>query len=169
MKIIVGSLNAAKIAAVSNCFPLPNYEVVGVNSPSDVANQPFSDIETRQGAINRARSCLTYEGVSIGVGLEGGVMYLENELFLCNWGALVTKCGKIITASGARILLPEDIKLQLEAGTELGDIMDKYSKRNDVRSKEGAIGIFTNHLVTRSELFSHIVLLLKGQWELSLK
>lgn len=48
---------------------------------------------------------------------------------------------------------------------ELGDIMDDYSMRKEVRNKEGAIGIFTNDLISRKEMFSHIMKLLRGQWE----
>ena len=39
---------------------------------SGVSPQPFSDEETIQGAINRARAAVKETGADIGIGLEGG-------------------------------------------------------------------------------------------------
>lgn len=86
-------------------------------------------------------------------------------MYLCNWGSLVTPDGKIYTASGAKIILPREIELELKDGNKLGDIMDRYARKKEVRTKEGAIGIFTNGLVSRQEMFTHVVKLLRGQWE----
>ncbi|HEY4600209.1 MAG TPA: DUF84 family protein [Cerasibacillus sp.] len=164
MMIVVGSKNPAKLAAVKAVFP--KVDLIAKDVPSDVAEQPFSDQETRLGAINRAKACVdSSETDSFGIGLEGGVMYIDKELFLCNWGALVTPDGEVFTASGARIPLPESIKEQLQLGKELGDVIDNFAKKKDIRKKEGTIGIFTNQLVSRQAMFSHVVQLLKGQWE----
>lgn len=162
MKIIVGSTNPTKVNAVKDAFPQD--EIMGLEVDSLVSPQPFSDKETMQGAINRAKQCAEYEPGVVGIGLEGGVMYVEGQLFLCNWGALVTKSGKTYIASGARILLPKEIEVGLTNGVELGIIMDRYAKKSGVSKKEGAIGIFTKDLLTRQEMFSQVVTLLKGQW-----
>ncbi len=161
MNIIVGSTNPAKVNAVKEVFyeKMVDSKVV----PSHVSPQPFSDDETRQGAINRAVACTSSD--TMGIGLEGGVMYVEEQLFLCNWGALVIPDQTIFTASGARIPLPKEIDIQLEHGMELGDIMNAYAKRKNVGKKEGAIGIFTNEMISRQTMFSHVVKLLRGQWE----
>lgn len=163
MKITIGSTNPAKIGAVQYVFS--DREIKSINVPSNVSAQPFSDAETREGAINRAKQCITTQPGTIGIGLEGGVMYIENDLFLCNWGALITPEEQMFTAGGARIMLPAEIEEQITKGTELGDLMDDYAKKKDVRNKDGAIGIFTNSLVSRKEMFVHIIKLLKGQLE----
>ncbi|AIF43163.1 DUF84 family protein [Virgibacillus sp. SK37] len=163
MDILIGSKNPTKVDAVKKVFP--NVDVKAVNVPSLVSEQPFSDEETREGAINRAKNCLTDHSGALSIGLEGGVMYVDGQLFLCNWGALITAEGKTHTASGARIALPSIIDQQLKQGVELGVIMDEYAKKQGVRNKEGAIGIFTNELVSRQSMFEHVVMLLKGQWE----
>lgn len=168
MKIVVGSKNPAKIGAVKAIFN--EIQVSAKDVPSDVSSQPFSDQETRQGAINRAKACIDKgETESFGIGLEGGVMYMDEQLYLCNWGALVTPEGKVYTASGARIPLPKSLSDELQLGKELGDVIDVFAKKRDVRKNEGTIGIFTNELVTRQEMFSHVVRLLKGQWEFAKK
>src|SRR5699024_8922648 len=48
---------------------------------------------------------------------------------------------------------------------ELGDMMDSYAHKQAVRNNEGAIGIFTNDLISRKDMFVHVVKLLRGQWE----
>lgn len=163
MKIIVGSKNTTKITAVKNIFT--NEEVISVDAPSKVNAQPFSDAETKEGAINRATLCVKQTPKAIGIGLEGGVMELDDELYVCNWGALVTPDARVFTASGARIPLPSEISAELYRGFELGDIMDKYTQRHHVRENEGAIGVFTNEHINRNEMFVHVVQLLRGQLE----
>ncbi|MFD1362296.1 DUF84 family protein [Lentibacillus salinarum] len=163
MSIVIGSQNPAKIAAVKDVFAQD--EVMAADAPSQVSDQPFSDAETRLGAINRAFNALKSASGEIAIGLEGGIMYVDNELYLCNWGALVTRNNNIFTASGARILLPVEIADELKKGMELGDVMDAYAKKQDVRKKEGAIGIFTNERISRQDMFVHVVQLLRGQWE----
>jgi len=164
MKIAIGSKNPAKLGAVQVIFP--EAEIIGLSVSSYVSPQPFSDKETRLGAMNRAKACLQ-PGIDLGIGLEGGVMKLDGVLYLCNWCALAMPNGEILTASGARIPLPEEVEHMLNAGEELGNIMDHYAKKQNVRENEGAIGIFTNNLVTRKEMFAHVMLLLRGQWELT--
>ncbi|MCA0972760.1 DUF84 family protein [Halobacillus litoralis] len=163
MKIVVGSLNPTKIDSVKQVFP--EVDIVGMEVESKVAAQPFSDEETLEGAINRARECASSKKASLGIGLEGGVMEIENDLYLCNWGALVDQKENVFTASGARIQLPDEIKKELEKGKELGEVMDDYANKHEVSKNEGAIGIFTDNIVQRQEMFSHVVRLLKGQWQ----
>ncbi|WP_010096184.1 DUF84 family protein [Ornithinibacillus scapharcae] len=163
MKIIVGSKNPTKVKAVQEFFPYDQVE--GIEVDSHVSAQPFSDEETKQGAVNRAKFCFEKEEGVVGIGLEGGVMYVNDQLYLCNWGALISPEGELYTASGARVLLPREIEKELNNGMELGLVMDSYAKRTGVSKKEGAIGVFTNDLLTRKEMFAQVVQLLKGQWD----
>ncbi|MFZ3579810.1 DUF84 family protein [Virgibacillus sp. DJP39] len=163
MKITIGSLNKTKIEAVKEVFP--SDQILSFPAQSSVSPQPFSDEETRLGAINRAKDCISQNQDTMGIGLEGGVMELDGQLFLCNWGAMIDLKKQVHTASGARILLPKQISDPLKDGIELGDIMDTFAKKQGVRHNEGAIGIFTNNLVSRKNMFLHVVMLLRGQWE----
>ncbi|ASN04956.1 DUF84 family protein [Virgibacillus necropolis] len=163
MKIIIGSMNKTKIEAVKEVFPTD--QVLSYSAESSVSAQPFSDEETRTGAINRAKDCIAMNPDAVGIGLEGGVMDVDGQLFLCNWGAMIDLKQHVHTASGARILLPKEISEPLRDGIELGDVMDSYAKKQGVRHNEGAIGIFTNSLVSRKDMFLHVVTLLRGQWE----
>ncbi|MEH7181302.1 DUF84 family protein [Neobacillus vireti] len=164
MKVIIGSNNPAKVAAVKRSFHNQQTEFLSLDIPSGVSEQPFSDEETIKGAINRAVGAMQMGNGDIGIGLEGGVQESAHGLLLCNWGALASKNREPIIAGGARLLLPEEIAGRLRAGEELGPVMVDYAKKENVRKNEGAIGIFTNGLINRSEMFSHITNLLVGQY-----
>jgi inosine/xanthosine triphosphatase len=162
MKITIGSLNPTKVGAVKNIFK--QFVVEGLNVPSNVSDQPMTDHETMQGAINRGHNARIEGNSEIGIGLEGGVIIENERLFLCNWGALVYE-NEVILASGAKILLPSEFIADLQNGTELAVLMERYTNEKDIRSKEGAVGIFTNGRITRTQIFEHICELLLGQYE----
>ncbi|MCM3587917.1 DUF84 family protein [Mesobacillus maritimus] len=168
MIVSIGSKNPAKIAAVQSVFQDQLYEIKAVETESGVRAQPLTDEETIKGAINRAISAAHATKADIGIGLEGGVQQTEYGLVLCNWGALKGKDMDPIIAGGARIPLPNEIAERLMAGEELGPVMDEYAKKQNVRKKEGAIGIFTNGRLNRDEMFTHVVKLLVGQFEYKL-
>jgi inosine/xanthosine triphosphatase len=167
MKLVIGSVNPTKVQAVERVFT--EWEVTGSATDSGVSHQPMSDEQTKQGAVNRALLALDKQSADAGAGLEGGVMSIENKLYLCNWGALTFPSGTIFTASGARIELPDEFLPELQAGKELGEIMEAYAKKTDVRMNEGAIGIFTNGQIDRRAMFTHVMQLLRGQMEYWIK
>ena len=117
MKVIVGSTNQVKVTAVKEVLEPIGQEVMGTNVPSGVSNQPFSDAETVAGASNRAEACLKFG--QIGIGLEAGVEYLNEQLYLVNWGVLKTQDGQTFYAGGTRLPLPTELIAPLEAGAEL--------------------------------------------------
>jgi inosine/xanthosine triphosphatase len=167
----VGSGNPAKVKAVEagvRSSSLGMAQLISYNVSSGVRPQPMNDEETKTGALNRAAACVK-EGADIGIGLEGGVMEMEDGMYLCNWGALVDALGNTFTAGGARIKLPSRIADGLQAGSELGQLMAAMTDDADVRKKEGAIGIFTSRLINRDQMFLHISLMLFGQYQYSLQ
>jgi inosine/xanthosine triphosphatase len=165
MKIAIGSKNPAKVTAVKEVFKDKQAEFIIVDADSGVSAQPMSDEETIQGAINRAIAAAEKAGADIGIGLEGGVQPTEHGLMLCNWGALAVKGREPIIAGGARLPVPNEVADQVLSGSELGPVMDQYAEKQNVRKNEGAVGIFTNRQVNRSEMFTHVMKLLAGQYE----
>lgn len=169
MIIAIGSNNPSKIKAVVETFNEFGKAITieSIDAPSGVSNMPFSDEETMQGAVNRAEYSLEKTGADMAFGLEGGVMETPFGLILCNWGALAVNGQETLIAGGARIRLPDEIAERLRNGEELGPLMDRYSKRKNVRSNEGAIGILTNGAINRTDMFRHIIKLLVGQMRAS--
>jgi non-canonical (house-cleaning) NTP pyrophosphatase len=125
-KVYVGSTNKNKVLAVKNVFEPNGFEVIGMEVDSGVSSQPKNDLETITGAENRAKQLPT-DGIRIG--LEAGIEMLNNELYLTNFGVLITEEGKVLRAGGTRLVLPDEIKKAIfEDGLELSDAMDKYFK-----------------------------------------
>ncbi len=167
LKVAVASKNPAKIKSVQDGFEEIGNPIVliSVEADSGVSAQPFSIEETKQGAVNRATSSLG-DSFDLAIGLEGGVFELEGGLYLCNWGALAAADGKTYIAGGAQIPLPEEISRKLKEGLELGPVMDDYANESGIRHDKGAIGILTDGLMNRGDMFGHIVKLLIGQYRL---
>lgn len=167
MNAAIASKNPSKINAVSSVLKNIEWPVdlSAVDAESEVSPQPFSLQETRQGAVNRAKNAVGE--FDFAIGLEGGVYEMEGTLYLCNWGALATQDGRLFTAAGAQIPLPPEIAAGLYTGIELGPVMDDYANESGIRQHKGAIGILTDGLVNRGEMFSHVVKLLIGQYQRS--
>ena len=69
-KILIGTNNRAKTKAVETAVRLYYPDAIFVNQevPSMVSEQPMSNEETRQGAINRARNVIEMEQGTFGIG-----------------------------------------------------------------------------------------------------
>lgn len=160
-KIVVGSLNKTKVNAIKSVFSAD--EIHSIDVPSSVLEQPITSEMTRRGAVHRANNGLHVATVDYSIGLEGGVTFIAGELYVCNWGALATSSGEVFTASGGLIPLPSVFIEPILRGEELATLMDQYMNKRDIRSQEGAIGAFTNGLITREQVYTYIGTLLKGQ------
>ncbi|CAM3119498.1 inosine/xanthosine triphosphatase [Vibrio mytili] len=158
-KVVIASLNPAKIAAVESAFvsafPLQSFEFVGVNVPSGVADQPMSNDETHLGALNRVRNAkveLPYGDFYVGLeaGIEGNVtfawMVIESD----------THRGESRSAS---LMLPPDVLMKLEHANELGDVMDEVFGTENIKQKGGAISLLTQNQLTRSSVYHQALIL----------
>jgi inosine/xanthosine triphosphatase len=164
MRVAIGSTNPTKVEAVKRVLG-DNIELLQIEAPSFVSEQPFGDEETLKGALNRAKACLETAEVQFAIGLEGGVANTEYGLMVINWGALVDNSGKEYIASGARTVLPGEVDQEIQSGKTLGEAIDIYTRRKGVSKKEGAMGIITNGRINRDEMFAHVVKVLVGQYE----
>jgi inosine/xanthosine triphosphatase len=162
LKIGVGTKNPAKLEAVKSAFSTMGYdiELIGIDVTSGVAAQPFSDDETITGAINRAKSVMEHPDshFDFAIGLEGGVVDTKFGLFLCNWGAVVSASGELGIGGGHRVQLPSVLSLELYQGKELGDVVDLWAGGQEIKKKEGTIGILTRNHITRKKMFHDVVI-----------
>lgn len=158
LRIALGSKNPAKLNAVQSAFQRMGLavEIIGVDAPSQVSDQPFSDEETIQGALNRAKGAC--DSFDYGIGLEGGVVETPYGMFLCNWGAVVNPDGQMGIGGGHRVQLPEEIAAKVREGQELGSVIDEWSGGLDIKKKEGTIGVLTKNHITRSKMFEDVVI-----------
>lgn len=71
-----------------------------------------------------------------------------------------TSTENIELAKPARPLsLPPAAIKGIEAGKELGDVMDEMFNEENVKQKGGAIGMLTGHLLTRSSVYHQALVL----------
>lgn len=163
-KVAVGSNNPIKIQAVKNAFGNEDIQVIPCAALSKVRAQPLSDEETLQGAINRARDCLEKTNSTLAIGLEAGVVFLQDQVFLCHWGAINDNNQNTYFTNGPLILLPSEYRKALNEGKNLEDIMHYSTGIESLGTKEGAIGIFTQNYLNREQVLTQIVRVLVGQY-----
>ena len=97
MKIIISTENRAKVEAVESVFKQvwPDLKIISEKFPSDVADQPLSEEEGIQGAINRAKnSKQKYPDADYFVGMEGYVDTNEFGMFLAGAVAVIKNNGE---------------------------------------------------------------------------
>lgn len=157
VRIAIGSSNPVKCRAAEAVLA-PLYVgamFMPVEVESGVRAQPWSETETRVGAINRARAALTACDSDLAVGFEGGVVETEIGLMLCNWAAVAAREGQIGVGGGGGILLPPNVARLLREGLELGPAMDALTGTHDTKRGEGAAGILTAGLINRQAAYEY--------------
>ena len=158
INVIVSSLNPAKIKAVdaafSAVFPDTQIEVRGVDVPSDVAAQPLSAEETLRGARNRVMHAKKCAVADYYVGIEAGIEATSTFAWM------VIDSGSYVSETrSATCQLPPVILDAIAQGKELGEVMDSVFGEENIKQKGGAIGIFTQHLLTRSDVYQQALIL----------
>lgn len=158
-KVIVASLNPAKITAVQSAFeatfPSQAFEYIGVSVSSEVADQPMSDQETHAGAINRVRNAkLQHPDGDYYVGLEAGI---EKDVTFA-W-MVIESCTQRGESRSASLMLPPIVIEKLKYANELGDVMDDVFATENIKQKGGAIGLLTHDLLTRSSVYHQALVL----------
>ena len=168
--IALGSDRASKIMAVrasvvrvASIDPdWANANVVARRVETSVPAMPLTDWQLMQGARERAlaaRDSLQSRRLEadIYVGLEGGFhsVSIEGEwhTFLRGW-AYATDGDRGAFGAAPSISVPHHIvKGVVEGRRELGMVIDEVAGGRDIRSKQGAWGVLSRDLVTRSMSF----------------
>ena len=154
--VAIGSENPTKVAAVERVVPDAQCTPVAVDS--GVPEQPWGRAETVAGARNRATAALAATDADFGVGIEGGVAERAEPagLWLVMWAA-VTDGTDTHFGAGPSIRLPETVADRLRAGAELGPVLDDELGREALGEQEGAVGVYTDGRVTRTDALADAV------------
>jgi len=136
--------------------------VVARSVKTDTPTMPLTDWELMSGARQRAlavREILAQQKLEtdLYVGLEGGFhsISVESEwhTFLRGW-AFVTDGERGSFGMSPSISVPDAIvKDVIQGKRELGIVIDEVAGVRDVRSKQGAWGVLSRDLLTRSVSF----------------
>jgi len=169
-RIALGSDRAAKImavrAAVARVAEIDSgwtdASVVARKVQTEAPAMPLNDWQLMSGARQRAlavRNILVEQKLDadLFVGLEGGFhsIQLEGEwhTFLRGW-AFVTDGERGSFGMSPSISVPERIVESVVKGKrELGEVIDEVAGMRDVRSRQGAWGVLSRDLLTRSMSF----------------
>ena len=171
LQVVVGSKNPVKLAAVRKAFlrafPDRYIAFAGRDVPSGVPDQPWGHVETRSGAIQRARGAFMAEtGADYAVGIEGGVF---NEQFVAGLRSVAyvairrSRDGWESVEHTASFELPPRVARLLrgeEPGhgkIELGAACDLVFKATNSKQQGGTVGALTRGLIDRTTYYEHAV------------
>ena len=159
-KIVAVRASIARVAEVDSAWRDAN--VVARSVKTEAPAMPLNDWELMSGARQRAlavREILIEQRLDadLYVGLEGGFHSIsvdgEWHTFLRGW-AFVTDGQRDSFGMSPSIEVPDAIvKDVVEGKRELGIVIDDFAGIRDVRSKQGAWGVLSRDLLTRSMSF----------------
>jgi inosine/xanthosine triphosphatase len=175
LKIAVGSTRRPKIAAVNDALqyfgavlaPGAEFEVIGVEVESGVGHTPANRNELMLGARQRAEALARLpqaqpENWRYFVGLEGGLDIVNGEgvrhVFLESW-AYVSDGREGHYGRSGGVEIPSALAHEvLENGVELSVAIDRFAGAVGIRDAQGAWGVLSSGLISRTEAFRVAVL-----------
>lgn len=161
--VIIGSRNPVKLQSTDVAFqqvfgkrPI----VQSINVDSGVGTQPHGDNETFKGAFNRAMNAKNaFPEADFWVGIEGGVEKIEKDMASFAWVFVIDKHGNQGKAKTATFYLPLSISSLVNEGMELGEAGDQFFNKVNSKQAGGTVGILTNGVVDRFELYKQGLIL----------
>lgn len=167
INIVIGSKNPVKVnaarSAMAQLFPEAIIHAQGMDAPSGVPAQPMTDRDTRQGAINRVQYCQQHHAkhgshADYYVAMEGGVDHFDFGPATFAYIA-IAHAAQLAIGRSAILPLPRQVYRALEAGEELGDVMDRLFNTVNIKQKGGAIGLLTHGHATRESNYTQAIIL----------
>jgi inosine/xanthosine triphosphatase len=164
MKVVVASTNPVKISTTeigfAKMFPETIFEVSGVSAQSGVSDQPMSEEETLQGAMNRAENVSKFvTDADYWVGIEGGLKEVGGEMESFAWIVVKSKDGKLGKGKTGSFFQPAKVAKLIRQGVELGDADDKVYGLKNSKQANGSVGILTGDVLTRTSFYEPAVIL----------
>lgn len=167
LEIAVASLNPVKINTVESgfkkVFPKKRILVTGTSIRtsrlSKVGDQPTTDQQTFMGAINRVRAvaCLSPKA-DFWVGIEGGVDTIDQHMVTFAW-VVIQSLNKVGKARTGTFFLPAKVAELVKQGYELGDADDIVFGKTNSKQANGAVGLLTHDIITRTSFYESAVIL----------
>ncbi len=151
-------------------FPSETFTTEGVSVPSGVSDQPMTDEETLQGALNRASKVRElHPDADYWVGIEGGCEEKHGELWTFAWVVIQSSLPRLrgrvregVVTGKARtgaFMLPQEVATLVRSGVELGHADDQVFGRSNSKQTNGAVGLLTADLIDRQRYYEHAVVL----------
>jgi inosine/xanthosine triphosphatase len=162
-KVIIASQNPVKINSTkigfSKIFEKEQFHFEGVSVPSGVADQPMTEAETLQGAVNRSVAAKEMiPDAYFWVGIEGGIQKDQFGIYAFAW-VVVKSPDKQGQSRTSTFYLPDRVVNLLQEGVELGEANDIVFRETNSKQQGGAVGSLTNRQLGRTEYYVQAVML----------
>jgi len=163
-KIVVASTNPVKINTTeigfARMFPDESFEIEGISVDSGVSDQPMSEEETLRGAQNRAENASKkIRKADFWVGIEGGLEEIDGDMEAFAWIVVKKKNGKTGKGKTGSFFLPRKVAQLVREGKELGEADDIVFGLKNSKQANGAVGILTGDVLTRTTFYEPAVIL----------
>lgn len=170
IKIAIGSNRAAKVEAVRSAIrristieeTWKDAEIIARSVETNAPAMPLTRDELMYGARERAlavKDLLDKENAqaNLYVGMEGGFETVsinsEEHTFICGW-AYATDGASGAFGAAPSVRVPDEIARRvIDNNLELAEVIDEVAGEEDVRSRQGALGVFSRDLITRPVSF----------------
>ncbi len=165
MKVAICSKNPVKIEAAreafSSFFENINFISVEMTNNKDVKSQPITSEETLKSAVERVQIARKETKADFYISMEGGMDCDSYGAFLTWYVCAGNDSGEISIAGGGRMPLPETIydELLRNKEVELGDIMDRITREENVKQKGGSTAVFTGNRIQRKDVFKREIII----------
>ena len=157
MKLLVGSKNRVKIEAAKEAFEcyFENVDCEGISAESNVPDQPVNE-DIYNGARNRVDNLIKYAKENniesdYFAAIESGITNGLGKWMIINVAVIKDKNGFETYGSSAGFPVPEKYVDRI-INESLGVVMDDIFKENDLRTKQGGIGLLTREKIDRKNL-----------------
>ncbi len=162
-KIIIASKNPVKIKATLNAFQTmfseKEFEIETISVSSGVSDQPKTNLESFQGALNRANNASKENAeADYWVGIEGGIEAKGSEMESFAWVVVKSKEGCIGKGKSATFFLPPKIAQLIKEGKELGEADDIVFGKTNSKQENGAVGILTDNATDRTKYYTEAII-----------
>lgn len=158
MKVSIGTTSDLKVRALKDAlYKLDiDSEIIALKTNSGVSDQPFGYKEINEGARNRAREVLENTTSDIAVGIESGLINIEDDYYDIACICVVTKEGEESVSYSAGYFTPQWIIEEIkEKNTEYGHITQRLSGDTE----KDPLKYFSGGITKREELLSQAIML----------
>src|SRR2546423_13268091 len=145
--VVVASQNPVKLEARSRgfetMFPGTIFHLHAVAASSGVRQQPLSDAETLQGALNRVQHATQLMSqADYWVGIEGGVEERQGTMEAFAW-IVISSSHLLGQSRTGTFRVPAGVATLIRQGWELGPAVEELYGRSQVKHTTGAVGVLT--------------------------
>jgi inosine/xanthosine triphosphatase len=161
IRVAVSTDNQTKVRAVKNVFTqifgYVEVKEVHVESPP---RQPLG-ASTIRGSIERAEAAVAEPNVDYGVGIEAGLLYIEelDRHFDVQYCTIIDAEGNASYGHGPGFEYPPEVTRAALHGVPVGELMSKLTGIEKIGHRNGSIGYLSNGAIDRTSLTEIAVLM----------